>query len=524
MDTIQQFASKIKSVHPEYNDMSDQELAISMVQKFPEYSDMVDLKSASKPVGPFKVTGGYSPDLKELKTGGVAKDNGDFVEALDTATYLTNPVGSLAKRMLQRGIIGDVSGTATALKEGKSLPSALYQGVENAGLSAAGEYGFDKVGKYIVKPALKAISEPVAKGISKVGSLLSSVPENDYYQATKKVVKGINPFGKSAAEDEKAARLLADKVKKESSNVRSALGQESGIERLSLKAKELKNKDTPRLDSKNIVKEARQSIENMRGTEGTSLINPKEEKDILLLLNVLERKNYPILDAYNVHRNIDDELFQAGRIKGKLSPGDAIKARISNQINEQVENKAPHLFSENQKFSNQAELDNFLSSQLSNKKTRGNNILSGIRKPGAVQDALEELNTQLPTERQFMEEGKDILARAPFRNVFPGQGGGYGSAEGSANKLRDTLINRGLIAGLAGTTTHSPLLSAATAVSFSPIIHKAGLIGTSKLIQGTKAVAPLAKRVAVPYIANKADGTIVPNLYDKYMERQRRKK
>ena len=42
--SIDEFAEKIKSKYPEYQDMDNLELATKIIEKYPEYADQVDLK------------------------------------------------------------------------------------------------------------------------------------------------------------------------------------------------------------------------------------------------------------------------------------------------------------------------------------------------------------------------------------------------------------------------------------------------------------------------------------------------
>ena len=42
--SIDEFAEKIKSKYPEYQDMDNLELSTKIIEKYPEYADQVDLK------------------------------------------------------------------------------------------------------------------------------------------------------------------------------------------------------------------------------------------------------------------------------------------------------------------------------------------------------------------------------------------------------------------------------------------------------------------------------------------------
>jgi hypothetical protein len=63
-ETIPQFAKRIKSKYPEYNDMNDTDLVTSIINKYPEYKDMVDFEVKKKE--PYVFGSKLSPDISEI--------------------------------------------------------------------------------------------------------------------------------------------------------------------------------------------------------------------------------------------------------------------------------------------------------------------------------------------------------------------------------------------------------------------------------------------------------------------------
>jgi hypothetical protein len=69
-------------------------------------------------------------------------------------------------------------------------------------------------------------------------------------------------------------------------------------------------------------------------------------------------------------------------------------------------------------------------------------------------DILQEIDKYAPKKLKFYEQLKDVSTRESMSKVFPGQGGGSGSAQGIANMMRVVLAK---ITGGASLTISSPL-------------------------------------------------------------------
>jgi hypothetical protein len=417
--------------------------------------------------------------------------------------------GSLPGRILGDFAINAGSGMARELINKKDTPNAIGTGLLEGGIGALADAAITGTTKGTGK--LYGLAKPaISEGLSTIGSFISSIPKGDYQRATDLALDGGSLFGVSAKKDASRINELAKNAINAGKYYRSLFGKEVGEQKENIKKMSGIPSYDP-TDMKNFVKSA---IERSKTSAGNSAISAEDLELIDRYKYELSQKNLPIDEANRIKNEINSFLFQRKRASGVLSPGEGVLANLAGMIDDQVETKAPDLYSANKASSLAIEAQEFINSKLRDKNTRGTNLKSSVRLEKPVYDALSMVDEYSPNEYKFMEEVKDIIAREPFRAYLPGQGGGSGSAEGAGNIAR----------GLAVKTSSqvSPELGALLSAVFSPVVNKAALKGIGATVRGAKKASRILNDMPIAPIAGRTlSGELVPNgdPYDVYMKR-----
>ena len=138
------------------------------------------------------------------------------------------------------------------------------------------------------------------------------------------------------------------------------------------------------------------------------------------------------------------------------------------------------------------------------KQYERNPRLLGNRTDEAFEHALNDLQTK--TGVKFMDDLNEIRAQEAFNNLFPGQGGGSGSAQGFGNLLRTSIIGG---APTAAAITGNPVSLLGLAAISPKIAGKGTIRNLGKIYQAAgreipesvrRLLTPLAVRGAVPML------------------------
>ena len=209
----------------------------------------------------------------------------------------------------------------------------------------------------------------------------------------------------------------------------------------------------------------------------------------------------------DVTRGLDHQTTMGSKLKNIGSTNSALSGL------DQRLKAVDGLLPQPNKFYKQAE-------DLVNTENEVNNIINSIgkqyernpkllanRTDEAFEQALGDL--QKRTGVNFMDELNNVRAREALEALTPGQGGGYGSAQGSANKIRGAITTA--LAGLGGVTGGLPGAIAAPLIStamFSPKIMAKGTIQNIGKLSNLankqipekiqKAISPLAIMLTSP--------------------------
>lgn len=525
-----EFSQRIKTKYPEYQNMDNKELAQKIIAKYPEYESQVtfDIEQPQKqqtkgvdltPSGLFKgsqdviasaITAPITANKKGVSLGEAYKQNKEILKQhrqnnptpgqdliVDLAGYSLIPapnakvagVAKLGQFATRAALQGGLPMAAESLKRGGNALGGLAGG----SLIGAGIQALPYVGKGISK----FVNNPnTQKNIAKTLEFLTSAPE-EYSQraiqkelAGKSILKGkfnkrdlnenYREAGKKAIEGYQKAKL---KTNQELNDATLNLNNLEEINR-----NQLANNIIDELDKYAYGGEANAALEQ----KGNDIYNYLDE--------ITNRKSNSGLHV--TKRNIQNMI----RNKYGQETGEGINALkdIARNINDKLYQISPEYEAANVAEQQLHNINDLLGGM--NKKTIGSKLRNAetdatIR--SGYNQALEELNNLVEPQYKFLDEVNDLRARESLENIFPGQGGGYGSAQGVGNKVRGGLTT--LLAGLGGAgggipgAVVTPLLGS---LAFSPKIMAQGTIKNlgklNNLGEKLQNLPPLAQRLLTP--------------------------
>jgi hypothetical protein len=333
---------------------------------------------------------------------------------------------------------------------------------------------------------------PVKDVASQVGSFLSSIPKESY----KRALNNPNILKRNTSDEAfdalgKRAQDAINYVKKEAGKV---VEKEANIVRAT--EGNFNTDDTVKW-IKDLLKEhhygTRYSYAKKK--QGTGLFNPADvgnlgkgeiRKDHITTLTSHDRKLMSKVirqirgapSAENIlgtkrfiQRNVD---FDPNRVKKTSSVGESVLKQISERLGQSLDELSPKL-----KEANKGYKDVMIAKDAIKRLTTDARIESFFKnidkRPIHIQDQLAHIDKVAPKRHKFLTKLKDMDASKAFKEIFPGQGGGSGSAEGSANIMRSMAL-----LGRLGGAWLKPTL----APSFSPLAHKVGIkagVGAGKV-------------------------------------------
>lgn len=390
--------------------------------------------------------------------------------------------------------------------EGKDLKKSASEAAIVGGISGA----IPGIAKGI-KAIGRKVKDPLSYGIASIGSFLSSVPEESYQRATDAALSGKSIFSKSPKQDEKELKALYSKMGEGLNFLNQKLGKEVKYQKNALK----NSNDIPKFDSSVISKEIEALLDTAKASGGTSPYTSQEIKaiqnvklslmglseDEIKKLNEADRfvllksktKDIPIDDANIIKNKINSGVYSNNGttpIIDPKGPGEGALKFIANKIKDQVAEKAPDLNRINEDFAKIRDITSKISRKTSDFRTGPKTFKGAIKSDDELGELLSQASDYLPKEMKYAEPMKDLIARDYFRALTPGQGGGSGSSEGSANLMRTQAIAKlteGLsrLGGIGAAATYlGPIAGATVAGSFSPVAHKIGIKAMGGAVKG----------------------------------------
>jgi hypothetical protein len=186
--TLSQFGQTIKAKHPEYSDMSDEDVATKVLAKYPEYGDMVDAAPQRGFLGSFADATGISsvkpsdligiaaPTEALTKAAGGLLQEGKRVFGEAKAAYNSkDPIEMQKHGTAAVPFIGGAVNTA-----GQQVDQGNYSGAAGTFAGAlANQFGLEFAPKVarVVAPAASAAASAAAEG---VGNAASAVKDRIY--------------------------------------------------------------------------------------------------------------------------------------------------------------------------------------------------------------------------------------------------------------------------------------------------------------------------------------------------------
>ncbi len=444
-----EFAQKVKTKYPEYNDMDNLELAQKIVAKYPEYAETVTFEQMPTEQKGIDITPRAIGERLGNALGSAIvskRDNIPYEEAYkqgeeklkafnqeplnqvgnaigDMALYSELPIlkggGALnfaGNALIQGGIPGAIEG----LKEGEPL-----SGAGTGAAIAGGLQSLPIIGKPIGNAIQKRIEDPVFQNkVGKIIEALTSVPEKYTNRALEKELTGNSLFkGKFDAEtayrpieaklreakgmlptSESYARefqILGDKSVNSLNNLKTKLGNSLGEVLSKMNGQEQDFKGL-QLAVDSVIRRFGEGGSYNSALElaprTVEFINNALSKEKLTLRDIDRLKN----DLYNigytggadktgtaaeVARGVAEQLnaYLRGNVKGYSMPNDQLSL-IHNVTDEVTGNITPQSFGK--KISN-------LGSD--------NNIITG------QEQALKDLDNLLPQNERFYNKAKDLV-------------------------------------------------------------------------------------------------------------------
>lgn len=496
-----QFAAKIKAKYPEYSDIPDEDLVSRVKAKYPEYQTVFSdnegknqelsilnknpipvITPAANAIG--KIITGKSDDEVKRPYKNIREFGADLADLAPFFVPEAKGAGLLAKSGIQGLTNAASSGTSSLLRGKGVVPSLKDAG--SAGLAAAGVTGVLGKGAPLVKKGLSNIKEPVSESISSIGSFLSSIPKDIYKRAVDKGLEGNTIFNRSVNQDKELLSTLYKRMGEGLNYLKSESGKQIGAEKEALKKM---GRFVPEFDSKELISKIDDLVDKSRASGGESAYTPDGLNAIQKIRESFIKGNIPIDDANLIKNKINSGVYSNRGTTPIIDPkgqDEAALQAIGAYIKEQVANKAPALNEVNEEFARKRALVSQISNKTSDFRQGPKTFKGAVRSDDALGELLEQADEMLPQKLKTNSDLKDLIARDLFRKITPGQGGGSGTSEGSANNLRVAVTNNlPRLMGVLGVGATQGLVPAAMlGTSFSPAVHKLGIKGLGSTVRG----------------------------------------
>lgn len=437
--------------------------------------------------------------------------------AIEASPMLLSGGGGVLAQILKAAGANFAAQGASSLIRGESAGDSL-KNAAIGGLASGGMQGaFSGGGKF-----LDLIKPTATKTGAVIGGAVSSVGYDDYLHALENAVEGKSVFGKgkgplgqilgaSQQQDDIQANLLADKVLKMANKFRQEIGDQYNP---ILRPKDPQTgevlKNGKILDTAPLKEYIGKTIQSFENSDGSNSIRPFANKYFDKLKAVLLQDKMSASRLNDIKSDLQ-RSFEVSKKEGSGTPDllnsfyGGIAGRIKDYLNESI----PELQKVNKEYGQVKQMSESVYKMLNNDANRGQKLLSAFKKTrgddsiGGILgneerqfipsvDSLKLLSKYAGEKENFTPEINDLLARYSFRPIFPGKGGGSGSAEGAANLARTSLMNK---------------MSASDALkglwtTFSPVANKMLLQGVSATSKTAQNAAPVLKALA-PYLASK---------------------
>lgn len=469
-------------------------------------------------VGPGKILGPLSTAAISFMTGKSYKEakkpyespNEILSDAAAIAPFFLAPQGKLATQAAKVALANGGSTLASQLLNGKTLKQSSKEAAESAALGGSAHGLLSGAGRLFSKA-----KEPISKGISKIGSIASSVPEDEYKLAADAALSGKSIFNSSSDMDKRLATQLADKAREGVKYLANQQGKKVGTQKQILKDKALVN-EIPMVNTKDITSSTKNRLKSIQDSTGLDSLKDAERRDIQNFNSLIENNGneLPVDRLNTIKLMIEDKIYENTHKTGRMSQGDGILAQMASELNSKIEKFAPNLAEENKNYSNLVKAQDFVFRKLNDPNTKGSALLGSIKRDNELGSLLDNIESQLPDKLKFLDEARKINARNSFSKLTPGQGGGYGSDQGAMNQLKGKLLSVAGTGGAAGVLSGSPILggalAGAAASAFSPAANKVALQGISKAINGYGAISSKVPAFASKFPISEPDGQTDP--------------
>lgn len=439
--------------------------------------------------------GRYFEDLGEDNKQ-ILSDTAEFVPYTMRRFGLTkyiNNIGKLKpqlnKTVIKKGLKSLVEGTTEGLKvSGSQLASQLIKGEDpEKTVEDAAKAGVDatliNLGLAATPTGIKFMADKLApvtkKSSAFISEIFSSIPQETYTRAMDKLLEGKDFFkGKF---NPNIFNELGKKARKSRNDLLNIASRKKKIELATL------NKITEEFDLKKDLNRYRKLLETKRGKQ--SIYTAQEKKQIKEILDTIADED-SLIGFDTIVDRLDNEINWKRfpeNITPKSPAGEKILKSIRTKLSSNIK-KYSKSYEEVKKENKEiAELVKdtesiFKKTAGQKKETVGNNIKQALQDPDKTK-SLQRLDELSKKELKFIDEFEDNLARKPFEELFPGTGGGSGSAQGFSNLMRIML------AGSTGVSL-SPGAGVGAILATSPKTQKTLLRGATGLVRGVRGLEP----------------------------------
>lgn len=367
------------------------------------------------------------------------------------------PYAGMAFRTTPMGMLGAAGLTGgSRFVEGVTEGESKLEALKNAAIAAGIDLGTFGLGKGLGKVIRTG---PVSNVLGQTGEMLSSVPQ-------KSITKAIqDPSILNKTEDFKDVGLSAQKAM---SDLMEEVGRQGKFQKRLLRGSDIKT------DLGVYVDRQKKLLTRKEGSQ--PVYNAKEKKEINTYLNKIKKEDDPA-GLNQIIKRIDEITnynYKDKRPKVVESKLKEIRKKLSTTLKRKVDGYD----------ASRAEQQNILGnvkSAIGRKLDKDPSALFKRKQSEPVQEGLEELDRLVPNAR-LLDRTQNIQAQDQFSKIYPGQGGGSGSAQGLANLARIAL------------GTLAPVLTPL----FSPIGQREiikqspkGMQALGKLLAGSAGFTPL---------------------------------
>ena len=340
------------------------------------------------------------PAAKQLQGAQKALNIASKVAPYAGIALKTNPLGMLASAGLTGG---------SRFIEGKTEGESNLQALKNAAIAAGIDIGTLGLGKVVGK-AIK--SDPVSNVLGQTGEFFSSVPRESIKKAIQdpNILKTGDTF-ENVGQDAKGA------LKRQMTKVGQRAKQE----------KNLLKRSNQEIDLSTFAKRQESLLSRKVGNQPK--YKPEEKKVIREVLNNLKKDSSPA-GINDIISRIDESIKYdainkpSSRVEKVLK---TIRKKASDTLKSNVDG---YKTSRGQQQEFLKEANKVLGKRLTDTKDASKLFKRQQELP--VRQALEKLD-ELEPQSRILDRAENLRIQNQFSNIFPGQGGGSGSAQGIAN-------------------------------------------------------------------------------------------